>query len=285
MTLAATALNKFKITANPTTVILIAIMVFAIDYSRCYATATQPVATPAPSDIANFFTDIANSFYSNIIYEKRYLLILDGLKNTVIISIFATSIGTLLGAFICMMRRSSTMALRVFAQIYIAIVRGTPVLIVLMLTFYVLFASVDIDPIFVAIIAFALNFSAYVAEILRSGIDGIDSGQSEAGLAMGFSKLQTFRHIILPQTIRRILPVYKGEFITLVKMTSVVGYVAVQDLTKASDIIRSRTYDPFFPLVMVAILYFLISWILILALDYAERRTDPKSKRKRLRQL
>jgi polar amino acid transport system substrate-binding protein len=145
-----------------------------------------------------------------------------------------------------------------------------------MLIFYVAFASVNIDPLAVAIIAFALNFSAYAAEIFRSGVEGIDRGQTEAGIAMGFSRARTFLHIVLPQTVRRILPVYRGEFISLVKMTSIVGYIAVQDLTKAGDIIRSRTFDAFFPLILVAVLYFAIVWVLMLALDYVERATDPR---------
>jgi polar amino acid transport system substrate-binding protein len=131
-----------------------------------------------------------------------------------------------------------------------------------------------------AVIAFGLNFAAYAAEIFRSGVEGIDKGQTEAGIAMGFSRLQTFLYIVLPQTVRRIMPVYKGEFISLVKMTSIVGYIAVQDLTKASDIIRSRTFDAFFPLIMVAILYFLIAWVLMLSLDYLERVTGPQRGRK-----
>jgi polar amino acid transport system substrate-binding protein len=110
----------------------------------------------------------------------------------------------------------------------------------------------------------------------RTGIESIDNGQTEAGIAMGFTKVKTFIHIVLPQAARRILPVYKGEIISLVKMTSIVGYIAVQDLTKASDIIRSRTFDAFFPLIMVAVLYFLISWLLMLLLGYIERRTNPK---------
>jgi polar amino acid transport system substrate-binding protein len=162
------------------------------------------------------------------------------------------------------------------AKIYISILRGMPVLVLLMLIFYVVFASVNISPVLVAVIAFGMNFAAYVAEIFRSGINGVDKGQMEAGIAMGFTKLSTFIYITLPQTIQRILPVYKGEFISLVKMTSIVGYIAVQDLTKASDIIRSRTFDAFFPLVMIAILYFLISWLLLQSLDYLERLTDPK---------
>ncbi len=149
-----------------------------------------------------------------------------------------------------------------------------------MIIFYVVFASVDINPIIVAVIAFGLNFAAYVSEMFRTGIEGVDRGQTEAGIAIGFTKVETFIHIVLPQAARRILPVYKGEMVSLVKMTSIVGYIAVQDLTKASDIIRSRTFDAFFPLIMVAVLYFLISWLLILSLEFVERKTNPKLKRR-----
>jgi ABC-type amino acid transport system permease subunit len=141
---------------------------------------------------------------------------------------------------------------------------------------------VNINPIIVAIAAFGMNFAAYVSEMFRTGIEGIDKGQSEAGLAMGFTPVQTFGFIILPQMVQRILPVYKGEFISLVKMTSIVGYIAVQDLTKASDIIRSRTFDAFFPLIMVTVLYFVIAWALMQGLQYLERRTDPKLTRRKV---
>ncbi len=233
----------------------------------------------------SFFKNVADSFNSNIIQEKRYLLILDGLKTTVLIAVLSTVFGTLLGALVCFMRMSKNIMLNVPAKIYISILRGTPVLVLLMLIFYVVFASISIDPVFVAVIAFGMNFAAYVAEIFRTGIEGVDSGQTEAGIAMGFTRVTTFINIVLPQTIRRILPIYKGEFISLVKMTSIVGYIAVQDLTKASDIIRSRTFDAFFPLVMVAILYFLISWVLMQFLEYLERITDPKFKRKKVRNV
>ena len=228
----------------------------------------------------SFLQGIVNSFQSNIVQENRWELILDGLRVTVIISLFSTLFGTALGALVCSMRMSTHRLLNMSASIYIAVLRGTPVLVFLMLIFYVVFASVNIDPVFVAVIAFGMNFAAYVAEIFRSGIESIDKGQTEAGIAMGFTKLNTFLFIILPQTIQRILPIYKGEFISLVKMTSIVGYIAVQDLTKASDIIRSRTFDAFFPLIMVAVLYFLISWVLMQSIEYVERVTDPKFKRK-----
>lgn len=222
------------------------------------------------------YNSIAASFQSNIIHENRYLLILDGLKTTVVIAVLATVFGTLLGALVCFMRMSKNSLLNLPARVYIAILRGTPVLVMLMLIFYVVFASINISPVLVAVIAFGMNFAAYVAEIYRSGIESVDSGQSEAGISLGFTRFRTFLHVVLPQTVRRILPVYKGEFISLVKMTSIVGYIAVQDLTKASDIIRSRTFDAFFPLTMVAVLYFLISWLLMESLGYAERLTDPK---------
>ncbi|MFM1770407.1 MAG: hypothetical protein RJA22_2936 [Verrucomicrobiota bacterium] len=228
-----------------------------------------------------FWERVAHSFRSNVLHERRYLLILDGLKTTVVISLCATLLGTLLGAGVCALRLSRRPWLNGPARLYISVLRGMPVLVLLMLIFYVVFASVNVSPILVSIVAFALNFAAYSSEVFRSGIQGIDRGQSEAGIAMGFTRFQTFRHILLPQTIQRILPVYKGEFISLVKMTSIVGYIAVQDLTKASDIIRSRTFDAFFPIIMVALLYFAISWSLLQGLGWIERVTDPKLRRRR----
>jgi polar amino acid transport system substrate-binding protein len=233
----------------------------------------NPAATPS------WFEGIGASIQSNLIQEQRYLLLLDGLRTTVLIALLSTLVGTLLGVLVCYMRMSPNRLLARAAMGYIAVLRGTPVVVLLMLVFYVVFASVNISPVVVAVLAFGMNFAAYVAEIFRAGIAGIDRGQTEAGLSMGFTKVATFTHIVLPQTVQRVLPVYKGEFISLVKMTSIVGYIAVQDLTKASDIIRSRTFDAFFPLVLVAILYFLIAWILTRALDALERRTDPRQRR------
>lgn len=228
----------------------------------------------------SFLGKIKNSFYSNIILENRYLLILDGLKITGIISAFSILFGTLLGAFICFLRMSKYRTLQEFAKIYISLLRGLPVLVLLMLIFYVIFAKVNIDPVLVAIIAFGLNFAAYVSEMFRSAIGSIDKGQTEAGIANGFTRTQTFWYIVMPQAVRQVIPVYKGEIISLVKSTSIVGYIAVQDLTKASDIIRSRTFDAFFPLVMTAILYFAISGLLLALLNSVEKRTDPKLRRK-----
>lgn len=240
------------------------------------------IASTQANQLPGMATSLIESFHNNIIKENRYLLIIEGLKTTALIAVLSTILGTFLGALVCFMRMSRNPLLNLPAKAYIFVQRGTPLLVSLMLMYYGVFGSVDINPVVVSIIAFGLNFSAYVAEIYRAGINSIDKGQMEAGIAMGFTRFQTILHIILPQTVQRILPVYKGEFISLLKMTSVVGYIAVQDLTKASDIIRSRTFDAFFPLVMVAILYILISWLLMLSLEYVEVLVDPKSRKKRL---
>jgi len=243
-------------------------------YALKESTATGSATGTAAARVERkpFLERVQESFRSNVLHERRYLLLWDGLKTTVLISLGAALFGTLLGALVCWMRMARNALLSGMAKVFIALLRGTPVLVVLMMIFYVVFASVDIHPVLVAMLAFGLNFAAYAAEIFRSAIEGIDRGQSEAGIAMGFTRFQTFRFILLPQTLERILPVYKGECISLVKMTSIVGYIAVQDLTKASDIIRSRTFDAFFPLVMVAILYFLIAWVLLQLLGWIERQ-------------
>jgi len=263
----------------------------SIDFSDAYfaqanvaftnkVNTVPPNATPVTAR-ASWIDGVMSSFQSNIMQEKRYLLIWDGLTTTVLIAVLSALFGTLLGAVICFMRMSKRALLRRTAEAFIAVLRGTPVVVLLMIMFYVVFGSININPVLVAVIAFGMNFAAYVAEIFRSGIQGIDAGQSEAGTAMGFTRVQTFRYVVLPQMIQRILPVYKGECISMVKMTSIVGYIAVQDLTKASDIIRSRTFDAFFPLVMVAVLYFILADILMRGLGYLERATDPRMRRSR----
>jgi len=255
--------------------------------SRVAAVEVAPAAAQTKErEVASpWLAGIWASIQSNLIQERRYLLLVNGLMTTILIALLSSVFGTLLGAVVCYARMSSVAALSFAAKGYIGVLRGTPVLVLLMLVFYVVFASVDISPVFVAVLAFGMNFAAYVAEIFRTGIEGVDRGQTEAGMAMGFTKVATFTHIVLPQTIQRVLPVYKGEFISMVKMTSVVGYIAVQDLTKASDIIRSRTFDAFFPLILVALLYLLISWVLTRALDAVEWRTDPQRRRQARRRV
>jgi polar amino acid transport system substrate-binding protein len=227
----------------------------------------------------SFFQSLSNSFYNNIVRESRYKLILNGLKVTVIISILAALLGTIIGSLLCFLRMSKNKITANVTSLFIDLIRGTPVLVFLMITFYVIFASVNIDPVIVAVIAFGINFGAYVSEMFRSAIGSIDPGQREAGIASGFTKTQTFIHIILPQALQRVLPVYKGEFISLLKMTSIVGYIAVQDLTKASDIIRSRTFDAFFPLIMAAVIYIALAALLTWGLSFIEISVDPKRRK------
>ena len=240
---------------------------------------TAPDNAGMSSTTPGVFASLRASIEDNLVKEDRYLLVWKGLKTTVLISVLATVFGTLLGAVVCYLRMSRHRWLSTPARWYIALLRGLPVLVLLMLIFYVVFASVDIPPVLVAVVAFGMNFAAYVAEMFRTGIEGVERGQAEAGTAMGFTPTGTFLHIVMPQALLRILPVFKGEFISLVKMTSIVGYIAVEDLTKASDLIRSRTFDAFFPLVLVAVLYFLVSWVLMQSLEHLEKRLDPKRRR------
>lgn len=228
---------------------------------------------------AGFVASLGASIERTLITERRWVLILEGVQITVVLSILATLFGTLLGALVCAMRMSGQVLLRGTAKVFIEVVRGIPVLVLLMLIFYVAFGSVNIDPLIVAVIAFGVNFAAYVSEMFRTGIESIGRGQREAGIAMGFTRIQTFLHVILPQAVRRILPVYRGEFMSLVKMTAIVGYIGIQDLTRAGDIIRSRTFEAFFPMILIAVIYFAVIWVLGLALDHVDRRTDPKTRR------
>lgn len=206
---------------------------------------------------------------------------LSGLKVTVLISVCAMIFGTLLGALICAMRRSGIKPVSIIAAIYVRVIQGTPIVVMLMILFFVVFGKMNMNAELVAIIGFSLNFGAYTCEMFRSGIDSVDKGQLEAAAATGFSKMKSFFLITLPQAARLIIPVYKGEFISMVKMTSVVGYIAIQDLTKVSDIIRSRTFEAFFPLIATAIIYFAVTYLFILALNILEFKIDPK-RRKRI---
>ena len=152
--------------------------------------------------------------------------------------------------------------------------------VLLMIMFYIVFARTSISGVWVAVIGFGMNFGAYVSEMIRTGILAVDKGQMEAALALGYTKPHAFMKIVLPQAARHFLPVFQGEFISLVKMTSVVGYIAIQDLTKAGDIIRSRTYEAFFPLIAIAIVYFVIAWLLTRVLVALQNRFNPEKRKK-----
>lgn len=230
-----------------------------------------------------FWGGLKKSILNTFVSEDRYRLILSGLGVTVLISVASGVLGSALGFLVCFMRSAKSRWLSLPAKFLIRGVQGMPIILFLMLLYYVVFAAWEIDAVLVAIFGFSVNFSVYVAEMLRSGMDSVDRGQIEAASAMGFGRVRTFVRIVLPQAARFFLPVYKGEFINMVKMTSVVGYIAIQDLTKMSDIIRSRTYEAFFPLIVTAVLYFVIAYVFTLFLSYVEKRIDPKSRRRVVR--
>ena len=225
----------------------------------------------------DMFSNVAESFSNNLIVEDRYRMILDGLQVTLLITLFAAVLGTILGGLVCWMRMSRHAWLRQTARVYIDLMRGTPVLVLLMLMYYVVMAPVDATGIVVAIVTFAMNTAAYISEMLRTTIQGIDRGQTEAGLALGFTQRQTFLKIVLPQVVRAVMPVYQGEIISLLKGTSIVGYIAVADMTRASDLIRSRTFDAFFPLIVTAIIYFVMAWLIGMLLQSLVQRQRMKA--------
>ena len=208
--------------------------------------------------------NIGHELYKSLIYDKRYMYILTGLKNTLIISLFAVIIGFLLGTIIALINDSNEKngnfkILSTLGRWYVNVIRGTPMLLQLMIIYYVIFKSVDISPVLVGIIAFGLNSSAYVSEIIKSGINSVDTLQYESALSLGFNYSKTMIYVILPQAIKNILPALGNELVTLIKETSVAGYIGIVDLTKASDIIASNTYNYFFPLIITAIIYFLLT--------------------------
>ncbi|MCI8563297.1 MAG: ABC transporter permease subunit, partial [Lachnospiraceae bacterium] len=209
-----------------------------------------------------FWSGLKDSFRSTFIVEGRWRLILQGLGVTILISVLSGIFGLCLGFFICMLRRTGYKPIQLVGAVFVRVVQGMPIVVFLMILYYGIFGSVGISEILVAVIGFSINFAAYSSEMMRTGIETVDKGQSEAALAMGYTKSQTFFKIVFPQAARNFIPVLKGEFISMVKMTSVVGYIAVQDLTKVSDIIRSRTMEAFFPLIMTAVIYFAVANIM-----------------------
>ena len=228
----------------------------------------------------SFLGSIKESFNKNFIREDRYKLILQGISTTCIITVLSVIFGSVLAFLICLFRRADSVLSGKISDLYVKLLQGTPMVVLLMILYYVIFGKSGIAAMWVAVIGFSLNFAAYVSEILRSGIESIDGGQREAALALGYSENQAFFRFIFPQAAVRQLPVYRGEIISLLKNTSIVGYIAIQDLTKMSDIIRSRTYEAFFPLIVTAVIYFILAWIISVILRFVLRNIDPKAKRK-----
>lgn len=217
------------------------------------------------------------SFYQNFIEKDRWQYLLTGLENTLLITIFAVLIGVAIGFLVAIIRAShdkngSLKILNFICRVYLTVIRGTPTMIQLMITYYIIFASVNVSKIFVAVCAFGINSGAYVAEIVRSGIMSIDQGQFEAGRSLGFNYVQTMRLIILSQAFKNVLPALGNEMIVLLKETSISGYVGTMDLTKGGDIIRSTTYEAYLPLFGVAAIYLVIVMLMTAGVNRLERK-------------
>ena len=218
---------------------------------------------------------LQSDIYQVFIEADRYKMFLDGLKVTIGVSIAAVLLGILLGMVLALMkmtevRKGKKTIFSVVANIYIDIIRGTPTVVQLLIIYFLVFQTQM--GMVAGIVTFGINSSAYVAEIIRAGIMAVDNGQMEAGRSLGLSYTETMRYIILPQAVKNILPALGNEFIVLIKETAILGYVAIQDLTKASDFIVSRTYIMFVPLIGCALIYYVLVKILTIGLNAFERR-------------
>lgn len=221
-------------------------------------------------------TNLGQRFAVNFIKDSRWQYLTSGLVTTLVITLFAGMLGVVIGFLIAFIRTThdKTGKLKVpnlICKIYLTVIRGTPVVVQLLLIYFVIFASTKVDKTLVAIIAFGINSGAYVAEIFRGGIMAVDNGQFEAGRSLGFNYSQTMWFIIMPQALKNVLPALCNEFIALLKETSVVGYIALRDLTQGGDVIRSRTFDAM-PLMAVALIYLSLVMIFTKLVQILERR-------------
>lgn len=226
--------------------------------------------------LQNLYLSVGQQFYDAFIEKNRYKYIVTGLGNTLLITLFAVLIGIVLGTLVALIRVSHNNDKKKFrisnaiCSLYLTIIRGTPVVVQLLITYYIIYQSAD--KLVAAVIAFGINSGAYVAEVIRSGIQSVDKGQIEAGRSLGLNQRTTMIKIVFPQALKNVAPAIFNEFISLLKETSVAGYIGVQDLTKGGDVIRSITYDAYMPLLTVAGVYLVIVMILTRFLTLLERR-------------
>ena len=222
------------------------------------------------------FEELNSQFILNFITEDRWLSLFKGLEVTLVITFFAVILGFVLGFSVAVVRNiyDNTKRLKFLnfiCNIYLTVIRGTPVVVQLLIIYFVIFSSMRVDKSVAAILAFGINSGAYQAEIFRSGINSVPKGQMEAGRSLGFNYAQTMIFIIMPQAIKNILPTLANEFIVLMKETSVAGYIALEDLTKAGDVIRSRTYSAMMPFLAVALLYLIMVMLFSYLVKLLER--------------
>ncbi len=227
-----------------------------------------------------YWKHVEDSLYKNLIEYDRWQMLLQGLGNTIIMSLGAILSGTVLGALIYFLRRQNNIILSSVARLYVNIFLRMPQVLLLLILCYIVFTGEKVSGLTVCIITFGLSFSPFVAEMLRSGVDAIPEGQWRAAYALGFTKSQTFFKVIFPQVLQIIMPVYKGNVVTLVLETSIAGYIAVEDLTKMSDYIRAATFEPMTPMLVTSLFYFLLTLLIGLLLGRVEKRINTQSSRR-----
>ena len=220
----------------------------------------------------SFIDSIKNKFYRTFIEEDRWQLILGGIGTTLTIALSSLVLGTLLGFVLFFFVRKTGNTTKKVVDTIAYIISGLPVVVLLMIMFYVVFAKSTLNGTIISIIAFTILIGSTVYKLLLTGVSAIDKGQFEGAYALGYTDNQTMIKFIIPQALRIVMPTYKGEIVSLIKSSSVVGYVTVQDLTRVSDIIRSRTYDAFFPLIVTAVIYFILAWLLSKLADHLQKR-------------
>ena len=229
----------------------------------------------------SFRGGLADSFSKTFVREGRWKLFLEGVGNTMLITLLSILFGTILGFAVIMLWPNGNVFANGVTRFCIWLVTGTPMVVLLMILYYIVFGSAAVSGIAVAVIGFTLTFGAAVFGLLRMGVGTIDRGQYEAAYALGHSNRRTFFRIILPQAVPHVLPAYQGEIVGLIKATAIVGYIAVQDLTKMGDIVRSRTYEAFFPLIAVTVIYFVLEGLLSFAVSRIRISIDPRKRRRK----
>lgn len=258
-----------------------------IDFSDSYGTFVVylVVKDEEVGNTGSFLDGLKESFQKTFEREDRWKLIAQGAGVTVLISLCATAAGSLLGFGLYMLSRSNKKAVKKLSagitRVYCRIIAGTPTVVVLMILYYVIFGKLhNISGVLVAVIGFTLTFGAFVYDHMMVSVNAVDRGQTEAAYALGYKKNKAFFRIIFPQVMTIFLPSYCNQAVELIKATAVVGYIAVNDLTKMGDIIRSNTYEAFFPLITTAVIYFLLTWLLSLLLGRVKVHFEPKLRKK-----
>ncbi|MBO8436905.1 MAG: transporter substrate-binding domain-containing protein [Spirochaetes bacterium] len=245
-----------------------------------YSTPIRLVVQGEDESNATFFDKLQDSFYKTFIRESRWELFVQGAGITILITLTSIIAGTLLGFLVYIVCRKGGKIANSVTNFFLWLIHGMPTVLLLMILYYIVFGSSRLSGTWVSVVGFSLMFACSMIDMLRVGCNAIGRGQFEASRALGYSESQSFFKIILPQAAQHFLPIYRNEVVTLIKETSVVGYIAVLDLTKISDLVRSRTYEAFFPLIVTAIMYFVISALMTKVVTLVEHAIDPKRRKK-----